>query len=305
MQLIYPFGIITVISLILYRGFRLKEKEFTHRFSILIELLLQIDKKLTIEYKDKDSATLSFFSPKGSLNIYCVQFRNIISIEVEIITAKNHIKDYEWHFYETVDQEQMFSEIISYLLIKHKGHFLDDRQLQKICKLHRSRKAGSTIFMKEHLSDAVFCQAFKAVKLFDREELIHFSTRFEMLFFNTVLLYSLLGEKGYTSILVKEDIICLLIFYLENHSLLDKIENIEDFLEDRFSLYAEQASLLKTGTDYDFSLLYHLFFVKPLGASSKFKKRELSDSNFKKLMSNMIRYVNEYALNYKELKTAC
>lgn len=304
MHLIYIFGITAIIGVTVYNGYRLKKNQFSHRFSTLVALLLKIDNKIKVEYKDRDSVTLSFFSQKGSLGIYCVRFRNIVAVEIEIITAKNHVKDYEWHFRETVDQRQMFAEIISYLLVKHKGHVLDQVLLQKVCTLHRANIASRAAYTKEYLADTVFCQAFKAMKSFDREEFIHFRTRFEMVFFNNVLLYWLLDQKGYLSIPIKEDIICLLIYYLENHSLLDKVENIEDFMEERFSLYTAQAKLLNTGNHYDFSLLYHLFFVAPLGTASKFKRRELANSNFKALMCNMIRCVSQYAQTYEELKSA-
>ncbi|WP_417367227.1 hypothetical protein [Flavobacterium beibuense] len=278
----YIIGTIVVISIILYYFFRIRTSQLSYRFATLLKLFLESDNKIKIDIKERDFIILSRYSKKGDLNIYLLQSNNIISIEVEFITAKKHIKDYEWFFCSTENQTQIYEEIISYLNTKHQYYILNKKPLGKV------NTDDHIMLLSEYNAENVFCNAFKAMKLFDKEEYISFRSRFEIIFFNNVLLYSSLSNNNISSPIHKEDMFRLLIQYLENHELLDQVDNLEDFLEKRFDLYSEQAQMLNVKPDYDFSLLYNSFFLNPLEPQAKFNSKSMVKNNFSHLMLNMI-----------------
>ncbi|MUV04685.1 hypothetical protein GN157_13290 [Flavobacterium rakeshii] len=278
----YIIGTIVVISIILYYFFRIRTSQLSYRFATLLKLFLESDNKIKIDIKERDFIILSRYSKRGDLNIYLLQSNNIISIEVEFITAKKHIKDYEWFFCSTENQTQIYGEIISYLNTKHQYYILNNKPLGKV------NTDDHKMLLSDYNAENVFCNAFKAMKLFDKEEYISFRSRFEIIFFNNVLLYSSLSNNNYSSPIHKEDMFRLLILYLENHELLDQVDNLEDFLEKRFDLYSEQAQMLNIKTDYDFSLLYNSFFLNPLEPQAKFNSKSMVKNNFSHLMLNMI-----------------
>src|SRR5690606_18416679 len=99
---------------------------------------------------------------------------------------------------------------------------------------------------------------------------------FEVLFFNCVVTLQKSDSKQQNQLW--DQLVALLIFYLENHNLMNQIKDLEKLLAHRLALYGEQIEQIKLNPDYNYNLLYDYFFLKPLSFHSKIKSKIIQTS---------------------------
>jgi hypothetical protein len=57
---------------------------------------------------------------------------------------------------------------------------------------------------------------------------------------------------------------------------------VEKLLKDRVIMYSEQIEQIKSNPDYNYNILYHYFFLKPLSVHKKIQLKIIQSSSFSK-----------------------
>lgn len=279
MWTLYSIGFLTILFCIIYNAIRKKNTQITSKFSILIHLLLKLDKELVIEDESRDEITL--FSPnlRGAIAIFFVQYSGIISIIIESNTIESNSQRREWIFLDNLNQYMIFNQILNDLQNFHNSSF-DQRILQKLADKSNhniKRSILSNGYSPYNAGQSLFVIAFSEVEKINNFQKISQKGSFEVLFFNCVAALQKSNIKQQNELW--DQIATLLIFYLENHNLMNQIKDVEKLLTERLALYGDQIQEIKSNPDYNYSMLYDYFFVKPLKLHSKIKSKVIETSS--------------------------
>lgn len=281
MWITYIIGFFTVFFYIIYNTSK-KKTYITSRFSILIRLLLKLDKDLVIENKSKDDLTLFSSNIRGSINLFFVQYYGIISIIIEFNTIENSNQKKEWIFLDNMNQYLIFNHIVNDIKSFSKTSFTENTINKLVNKSNRTiqNTVLTNAYSSYNIPQSFFCIAFTGVEKINEFQKISPKGFFEVLFFNCLITLEKSDENQQNKLL--DQLVTLLIFYLENHNLMNQVKNIERFLEDRLALYSEEIQLIKSNPNRNYNLLYHYFFLKPLKIDSKIKRDVIQNSDFSK-----------------------
>jgi hypothetical protein len=279
---IYIIGILTVLSFILYNRFNKKKSRLTSRFSILIRLLLKLDKELVIESTGEDDLTLFSSNIRGSITIYITQYYGIISIIIDSSSIEYSSKKKEWIFLDNSNEYLIFNTIVKDLHAFSNTSFdqtLLNKWIDKSNHTVQNIKSTSS-FSNYNIAQSFFCIAFSEIEKIDKFQKISQRGSFEILFFNCMITMekSIVKEQNQ----LWDELVTLLIFYLENHNLMNQIKDVEKLLEDRVRMYSEQIEQIKSNPDYNYNILYHYFFLKPLSVPKKIQLKIIQSSSLSK-----------------------
>lgn len=295
MWLFFFAGAATIWALLFYNYQKKQKRNISCNYSELISYLLQLDKKITIEKQNKDSIIFEITHQRGSLLLILTHFNTMLCVELERINAENVIDNQEWYFLEDEDQKEMFDKII-FDINATKSGVLKEKVLTKL--LEESSDFSNIKNKNNKDAQSLFCMAYDGVKKFSGYKYINNEGRFEMLLFNGVFLINQISKRDQQQEVTKE-LMSLLIFYLEKHHSIHHIKDIEEFLNSRFSLYANYLDKIWLTDDFEYQGLYYLFRVKPLSIKEK-KHKGIEDINFKNSIWIMIKELDAAAnLNYK------
>lgn len=289
MWIIYCTGIIAILGLLFYNANK-KKTNITRRFAVLLPLLFTLDKHLQAEEELEESVTLFASNVDDTITIYLRQHSDIISIIIETIKEDDFFHKNEWFFLENMNQQLIFNQILNDLLEDEKTDVKNQKKYKKLLDQSNMVTNGVTlsgIFSSENKVSAAFCIAHRSILPLSRQ--MHISDRgmFEILFFNCVTAFEKLDPLKNDSSLWG-NFIDLLIFYLENQNLMNQIPDMDGLFEHRFGLYSQHLQLIKTTPHYDYNVLAHYFFVKPLSLKPKIKRKEPINTGFIHSMPFMI-----------------
>ncbi|MET3029431.1 hypothetical protein [Flavobacterium sp. UW10123] len=259
-----------------------KKSCLSRKVSVLIRLISKLDKQLAIQSSTQDEMIL--FSPgqKGPVAIMLSQYCNIISIIVQSagIQGKNQKK--EWIFPDIQNQYALFGDIVEELKRSQDCGF----DLDLLDKWHQksSRITAKIILCSPYsyynLPQSCFCISFKNAKQINDFQKIGGKGLFEVLFFNCAAAAERNAFKEKE--LLWEQLLGLLLFYLENHNLAYQINDIEKLMKKRLSFYTGEVRRLRSDSHYNYNILYYLFYVKPLYLVSPAKLKIIRASGFSK-----------------------
>ncbi|MCC9064971.1 hypothetical protein [Flavobacterium piscisymbiosum] len=286
MWTIYSIGFLTILSCIIYNTVRKKKSQVTSKFSILIHLLLKLDKKLVVENGSNDEITLFSSNIRGSIAIFLAQYSGIISVIIESSTIENTSQKKEWIFLDNINQHLIFNHILNDLKNLNNSGF--DHQILKrlVDKSNHSiqRIILSNGYSPYNVAQSLFVIAFSEVEKINDFQKISQKGSFEVLFFNCVVALQKSDSKQQNELW--DQLFALLIFYLENHNLMNQIKDLEKLLADRLALYGEQIQQIKLDPDYNYNLLYDYFFLRPLSLHSKIKSKVIQTSSLSRTMQS-------------------
>lgn len=286
MWTIYSIGFLTVLFCVIFTTIRKKKEQVTSKFSILLHLLLKLDKELVIENDSKDDITLFSSNIRGSIAIFFSQYCGIISIIIESNTIENNSQRKEWIFLDNLNQYLIFNYILNDLQGFHSSSF-DQQILQKL--VSKSNQAMQKAILSNgyspyNIGQSLFVIAFSEIEKINNFQKISQKGSFEVLFFNCVVTLQKSDVERQDDIW--EQFVTLLIFYLENHNLMNQIKDVEKLLADRLGLYGEQIQQIKSNPDYDYTMLYDYFFLKPLSFHSKNKSKVMQTSGMSRTIQS-------------------
>ncbi|UUW08447.1 hypothetical protein NLG42_20345 [Flavobacterium plurextorum] len=279
MWTLYSIGFLTILFCIIYNTIRKKKAQVTSKFSILIHLLLKLDKELVVENDGKDDITLFSSNLRGAIAVFFAQYSGIISIIIESNTIENNSQRREWIFLDNLNQYLIFNLILNDLQSFHNSSF-DQQILQKLIDKsnhNMQRTILSNGYSPYNIAQSLFVIAFSEVEKINNFQKISQKGSFEVLFFNCVVTLQKSNIKQQNELW--NQLLTLLIFYLENHNLMNQIKDVEKLLTNRLALYGEQIQEIKSNPDYDYNRLYDYFFVKPLKLHSKIKSKVIQTSS--------------------------
>lgn len=282
---IYIIGFLTILSFVIYNTSK-KKSSITSKFSILIHLLFKLDKNLVMENTDKNSLTLFSSNIRGTITIFFIQFCGIISIIIESSSLEDRNLIKEWIYLENMNPYLIFNQIINELQSFPSTCF-DEQLLIKLVKKSNSAIQNTTLtnsYSLYNIAQSYFCIAFTGVKKLNTFQKTSQKGSFEVLFFNCMVTLTKSDCKEQNQLW--NELAPLLIFYLENHNLMNQIKDVEKLLENRLNLYLEQIQQIKSNPDYNYNILYHYFFQKPLSLHSKTKLQIIQTSNLSKSIQN-------------------
>ena len=302
MWTLYSIGFLTILFCIIYNTIRKKKAQVTSKFSILIHLLLKLDKELVVENDGKDDITLFSSNLRGAIAIFFSQYSGIISIIIESNTIENNSQRKEWIFLDNLNQYLIFNHILNDLQSFHNNSF-DPHILQKLVDKSNhniQRTILSNGYSPYNVAQSLFVIAFSEVEKINNFQKISQKGSFEVLFFNCVVTLQKSDVKQQNELW--DQLVTLLIFYLENHNLMNQVKDVEKLLTERLALYGEQIQEIKSNPDYNYNMLYDYFFVKPLKLHSKIKSevmqtsslsRRIQTAGFSKMVLFMIADIEE------------
>lgn len=302
MWTLYSIGFLTILFCIIYNTIRKKKAQVTSKFSILIHLLLKLDKELVVENDGKDDITLFSSNLRGAIAIFFAQYSGIISIIIESNTIENNSQRKEWIFLDNLNQYLIFNHILNDLQSFHNNSF-DEQILQKLVDKSNhniQRTILSNGYSPYNVAQSLFVIAFSEVEKINNFQKISQKGSFEVLFFNCVVTLQKSDVKQQN--VLWDQLVTLLIFYLENHNLMNQVKDVEKLLTERLALYGEQIQEIKSNPDYNYNMLYDYFFVKPLKLHSKIKtevmqtsslSRRIQTAGFSKMVLFMIADIEE------------
>ena len=302
MWTLYSIGFLTILFCIIYNTIRKKKAQVTSKFSILIHLLLKLDKELVVENDGKDDITLFSSNLRGAIAIFFSQYSGIISIIIESNTIENNSQRKEWIFLDNLNQYLIFNHILNDLQSFHNNSF-DPHILQKLVDKSNhniQRTILSNGYSPYNVAQSLFVIAFSEVEKINNFQKISQKGSFEVLFFNCVVTLQKSNIKQQNELW--NQLLTLLIFYLENHNLMNQVKDVEKLLTERLALYGEQIQEIKSNPDYNYNMLYDYFFVKPLKLHSKIKSevmqtsslsRRIQTAGFSKMVLFMIADIEE------------
>lgn len=279
MWTLYSIGFLTILFCIIYNTTRKKKAQVTSKFSILIHLLLKLDKELVVENDGKDDITLFSSNLRGAIAIFFAQYSGIISIIIESNTIENNSQRKEWIFLDNLNQYLIFNHILNDLQSFHNNSF-DPHILQKLVDKSNhniQRTILSNGYSPYNVAQSLFVIAFSEVDKINNFQKISQKGSFEVLFFNCVVTLQKSDVKQQN--VLWDQLVTLLIFYLENHNLMNQVKDVEKLLTERLALYREQIQEIKSNPDCDYNMLYDYFFVKPLKLHSKIKSKVIQTSS--------------------------
>lgn len=87
---------------------------------------------------------------------------------------------------------------------------------------------------------------------------------------------------------------------------MNQVNNLERLLEDRIVLYSEQIQQIKLDPDYNYNILYNIFFLEPLSFHPKKTEtsgfsRAIQNTDFSKSILYMISDIEEKLLILQNL----
>ncbi|MDQ6532144.1 hypothetical protein [Flavobacterium sp. LHD-85] len=279
MWTLYCIGFLTILFFFIYNTIRKKKAQVTSKFSILIHLLLKLDKELVVENDGKDDITLFSSNLRGAIAIFFAQYSGIISIIIESNTIENNSQRREWIFLDNLNQYLIFNHILNDLQNFHNSSF-DEHILQKLVDKSNhniQRTILSNGYSPYNVAQSLFVIAFSEVEKINNFQKISQKGSFEVLFFNCVVTLQKSDVKQQNELW--DQLVTLLIFYLENHNLMNQVKDVEKLLTERLALYGEQIQEIKSNPDYNYNMLYDYFFVKPLKLHSKIKSKVIQTSS--------------------------
>ncbi len=248
-------------------------------------MLLKLDKDLVIESSGKDDITLFSSNIKGSIIIFFVQFDGIISVIIESTTVENCNKNKEWIFLDNMNQHLIFNSIIKDL---EPSNSCFDQHLLKKWLDKSNQTIQNTILTNSNsiynIPQYFFCVAFGGIEKIKRFQKISTKGCFEILFFNCLITLEKSDVKEQNQLW--DQLVSLLVFYLENHNLINQIKDIDRFLEDRLVMYSEEIQLIKCNPNHNYNMLYHYFYLKPLKLHSKIKRKVIQNSGLSKTIQS-------------------
>ena len=243
-------------------------------------MLLQLDKDLVIESFDKDEIILFSSNVKRSITIFFVQYDGIISVIIELTTVENCNKKKEWIFLDNMNQHLIFNSIIKDLEAISNSSF-DPYVLKKW--FNKSNQIIQNIVLTNaiyNIPQSFFCVAFGEIEKINKFQKISTKGCFEILFFNCLITVEKSDIKEQNQLW--DQLVSLLVFYLENHNLIKHVKETEKLLKDRLVMYSEEIQLIKSNPYHNYTMLYHYFFLKPLKLRSKIKPKVIQNSNLSK-----------------------
>lgn len=286
MWITYTIGFLTILSFVIYNAVRKKKSQVTSKFSILIHLLLKLDKKLVVEDGSNDEITLFSSNIRGSIAIFLAQYSGVISIIIESSTIENTSQKKEWIFLDNINQYLIFNHILNDLKNLNTSSF-DHYILKRL--VDKSNYSIQKIILSNgyspyNVAQSLFVIAFSEVEKINDFQKISQKGSFEVLFFNCVVTLQKSDIKQQNELW--DQLVALLIFYLENHNLMNQIKDLEKLLEDRLALYGDQIEQIKLNPDYNYNLLYDYFFLSPLSLHSKIKSKVMHTSSLSRKMQS-------------------
>jgi hypothetical protein len=221
---IYIIGILTVLSFILYNRFNKKKSRLTSRFSVLIRLLLKLDKELVIESTGEDDLTLFSSNIRGSIAIYMTQYYGIISIIIDSSSIEHSNEKKEWIFLDNSDEYFIFNTIVKDLHTFSNKSFDYTRLNKWIYKSNNTIQniKSASFFTNYNKAQSFFCIAFSEMEKINEFQKISQKGSFEILFFNCLVAMEKSIVKQQNQLW--DELVTLLIFYLENHNLMNQIK---------------------------------------------------------------------------------
>lgn len=165
MWTIYAIGFLTILFYIIYNTIRKKKSQVTSKFSVLIHLLLKLDKELVVENGSRDDITLFSSNIRGSIAVFFAQYSGIISIIIESNTIENNSQKKEWIFLDNLNQFLIFNQILNDLQSFHNSSF-NDQILQKL--VDKSNHAIQKVILSNgyspyNVGQSLFVIAFSVV----------------------------------------------------------------------------------------------------------------------------------------------
>jgi len=284
MWILYIAGFLAV----LFYGIRRQQKKrrscLSRKFSVLIRQLSKLDRQLAVQSSGHDQMKMLSLTPKGSIAILLSQYCNIISITVQPAKIQGQKQKKEWIFPDSQNQYAMFSEIVEELRHSRSLGFdgnLLDKWHQKNSRI-MSKIILSNPYSFYNLPQSCFCISFRNAKKINDFRGIGCKGFFEVLFFNCASAVERNAFKGQDQLW--EQLLGLLLFYLENHNLSYQINDIEKLMKNRQLFYTKAARTIRSDPNYNFNVLYHLFYIKPLYLVSPAKLKTIGASDFSKVL---------------------
>jgi hypothetical protein len=285
MWITYIIGFLTIFFIIIYKASK-KKTYITTRFSVLIRLLLKLDKDLVIENKGKDDLTLFSSNIRGSITIFFVQYYGVISIIIEFNTIENSIQKKEWIFLDNMNQYLIFNHIVNDIQSFSKTSFNQNTINKLVDKSNHTiqNTVLTNAYSSFNIAQSFFCIAFIGIEKINKFQKTSSKGYFEILFFNCLITLEKSDMKQQNQLW--DQLVILLVFYLENHNLMNQIQDIESLLGDRLAMYSEEIQLIKSNPNHNYNILYHYFFLKPLKLHSKIKHKVVQNSSLSKTIQS-------------------
>lgn len=201
-------------------------------------------------------------------------------------TVKNCNEKKEWIFLDNTNQHLIFNSIIKDLEPFSNSSF-DPYVLKKW--FDKSNQIIQNTVLTNlnsiyNIPQSFFCVAFSEIEKLNKFQKISTKGCFEILFFNCLVIVEKSDVKEQNQLW--DQLISLLVFYLENHNLIKHVKDMEKLLEDRLVMYSEEIQLIKSNPYHNYTMLYHYFFLKPLKLPSKIKPKVIQNSGLSKTIQS-------------------
>lgn len=283
MLAIYIFSFL-ILFLIFFTAAKKKKSSITSRFGVLIRQLHKLDKNLVMENLDRNEIILFSSNVKGTISIFLAQYEGIVSIILESGTIENSIVKKEWIFLDNVNQLLIFNQIITDIHSFPKSSF-DTPTIERLA--HKSNSVIKNIILNNpyspyNIPQSLFCIAFAEAQQITNFQNISPMGFFEVLFFNCMVLIHRNKPKDQNKLW--DQLVVLLVFYLENHNLINHVKDMQRLLQERSSFYSDQMQQIKSDAGHNYNMLYYYFYINPLSLHSKIKLKAMENSSLSKTL---------------------
>lgn len=242
------------------------KKPITERYRELIDYMVRLDSNAEVQVHSDDSITLLFSETEYVCAFFLVQFPGVISVEFIIASKKS--MQYEWIFAENKDPKQMFRQIISDTLNHPISEGVNPHLLKRMNQTKHpvNLDMGINFFeltFQKNKSVIIFCIAWNGMLVMDKIKSINVEGKFEILFFNCMLTISYIDKSRISHYEIEDDLLRLLIFYLEKHQLVEDLD-IELMINQRINFYSSIVREMGSLSTNVSNLLYNYFYINPL-----------------------------------------
>lgn len=242
------------------------KKPITERYRELVDYIVRLDPNAEVQVHTDDSIMLLFPETENVCAFFLVQFPGIIS--VEFIIAGEKSMQYEWIFADNKDSRLIFRQIINDTL----NHPISKGVNPRLLKTMNLRKHPVNIDMGVNFFELtlqkskaviILCIAWNGMLVMDKIERASIEGKFEILFFNCMLIMNYLDNSKIELSGIQNDLIRLLIFYLEKHQLVKHFD-LELLINQRIDFYGNVVKEMETMSRSTCYALYYYFYIKPL-----------------------------------------
>jgi hypothetical protein len=240
------------------------------KHNTLISLLCGEHQKSKTKKITPDALSFSISQIGGTAVFFIIQSLGIIATEIEFNSNKHGRHSVEWFFPENTDHTRIYDKICTDMIVSQKkdavtNEFAELFSHHKIDQGHNQPIGRQTKSFVDVNAGQLFCIAWQGVTTIENYQTLSKKGQFEVLFLNSFMALDVFWDTLNVSYYeIEEDLISLLVFYLNKHHPTESIKSFNNLINSRIDFYRNEVNKVNHSNPYDFTTLHHYFYVNPL-----------------------------------------